>query len=155
MTEDLEPTGLTAEQEKAAMLDAKGETRAGIARACGVTGKTVSVWRGSPLYRAERDRIRQEAIDELAARETHVKRRIIDAASTAVGTLTEALTAERADGTPEWGTRTRAAEAILGKVKFSYDAEGEGTSVAAAAVITVHIGDTGEAQVIEGKVVDG
>lgn len=151
-----EPSGLSDAQEKAAALDAQGESRSVIARACGVSAKTISVWRKSPTYRAEVSRTRQEMTDELDAKTSNVKLKLLEAVDEAIDTLRQALQAEREDGTPEYGTRARAAEALLGKAKFVYDADDAGSAgVAAAAIISVNIGNDGKPQVIEGTALDG
>lgn len=158
MSDSLEsPTGLTANQEKAASLDAKGEMRSVIARACEVTPKTISTWRKSPTYVTVRDQMRQEITDELDARTKSVKAQLLEGVSEAISTLREALNAERDDGTPEYGTRARAAEALLGKAKFVYDGDGsgDGGQAATAAVIMVNMREDGKVDVIEGNAIDG
>lgn len=155
MAEDLEPTGLTENQEKAAALDAAGESRPAIARACGVHPKTISSWRKSELYATHLSTLRSEMEAALDAKTKSVRLQLLGAGEKAITRLVEALDAERDDGSPEYGTRARAAEVLLSKIQFMNDAAAGATGPAAAAAIYVKIGDDGDVSTIEGKVLDG
>ena len=157
MAEELEPSGLTDAQEKAAALDAVGESRPRIAKACGVTPKTISAWRKSELYITYRGMLRSELNDALEAKTNDVRLQLMNAGEMAIRRLVEALDAERDDGSPEYGTRARAAEVLLSKIQFAQDASSSGGGMAAAAAIYVQIGDGGadDMQIIEGKTTNG
>lgn len=156
IVEDDGPLGLTGAQEKAARLDAQGEARSIIAKRCEVSRKTVSVWRQSPTYKSEVTRIRSEMSEQLTAQTVNTKLDLLGAVNEAIEALRLALKAERDDGSPEWGTRARAAEALLGKAKFVYDADSGNDSghVAQAAVIIVQQGSDGGTRIIEGTTLD-